>query len=53
MITSLANRTFAAGPHTVTWNAENSERGKLPSGVYFVKFDTGNYRSTQKVILNK
>jgi hypothetical protein len=53
LVDNLANRVFSAGQHMVTWNGQSNERGKLPSGVYFVKVEAGNFRSTQKVILNK
>lgn len=53
LVDNLANRVFSAGQHTVAWNGKSNERGNLPSGVYFVKVEAGNFRSTQKVILNK
>jgi flagellar hook assembly protein FlgD len=48
VIETLANQFMQAGYHSVTWNANN-----YSSGVYFVKMATGDYVSTQKLLLVK
>jgi hypothetical protein len=44
----LASGNMKPGNHSVTWNADN-----FSSGVYFVKMATGDYVSTQKLLLVK
>ena len=39
---------MSAGSHAIEWNAEN-----LPSGVYFVKLNAGEFTQTQKLMLVK
>ena len=48
LVQMLSDGVMDAGHHTITWNAENQT-----SGVYFVKFESENYTSTQKVVLIK
>ena len=47
-ITTLTEGIRTAGTHSVEWNAEG-----LPSGVYFVKLDAGEFTQTQKMMLVK
>ena len=47
-LTTLKEGIRKAGTHSVEWNAEG-----LPSGVYFVKLDAGEFTQTQKVMLVK
>jgi 5-hydroxyisourate hydrolase-like protein (transthyretin family) len=37
-----------SGLHAISWNAD-----KFSSGIYFIKFETNNFLSTQKVMLIK
>ena len=48
VVETLASQFMQAGYHSVTWNANN-----YSSGVYFVKMATGDYVSTQKLLLVK
>jgi hypothetical protein len=48
VVETLASEYMPAGYHSVTWNADN-----FGSGVYFVKMATGDYVSTQKLLLVK
>ena len=48
VVETLASQFMQAGYHSVTWNADN-----FSSGVYFVKMATGDYVSTQKLLLVK
>jgi hypothetical protein len=48
VVETLASQHMQAGYHSVTWNADN-----YSSGVYFVKMATGDYISTQKLLLVK
>jgi len=47
-ITTLVNSFQIAGYHTISWNADN-----LPSGVYLIRMDSGDFTQTQKVVLVK
>jgi hypothetical protein len=48
VVETLASQFMQAGYHSVIWNADN-----YSSGVYFVKMATGDYVSTQKLLLVK
>jgi len=48
VVETLASQFMQAGYHSVVWNADN-----YSSGVYFVKMATGDYVSTQKLLLVK
>ncbi len=47
-IATLINGNMKAGYHSITWNASANA-----SGIYFVKMISGEYISTQKLILIK
>ena len=48
IIEVLASGNMKPGNHSITWNADNQA-----SGVYLVKMVTGEYISTQKLMLIK
>ena len=48
LVTSIGSATISKGYHEIIWNASN-----YPSGVYFVKLQTENFKQTQKLILLK
>ena len=45
---TILNQTFSVGAQSVTWNAKDR-----PSGVYFIRMESGDFLSTQKVMLLK
>jgi len=47
-VATLVNTRQTAGPHSVTFNAEN-----LPSGVYFYHITAGNFSEARKLVLEK
>lgn len=47
-ISTLANRIYTEGSHTVAFDAT-----ELPSGVYFYTLTAGNFSDTKKMILTK
>ena len=47
-IETLINENLDAGYHSIIWNANN-----YSSGVYFVKMTSGNFSTTQKLLLVK
>jgi hypothetical protein len=52
-VARLANESYPAGPQRVTWEGRSSVGGRLPSGVYFVKLQVGDYTSVRKILLTK
>ena len=48
VVAELANETWLAGRHTITWNAD-----QFGSGVYFIHFTAGDYQQTQRIVLLK
>ena len=47
----LANREFAAGPHTLTWNGRDAQGRAMPSGTYLVHLETESGVQARKVML--
>ena len=48
LVSASPPKAHRRGEHEITWNA-----GNLPSGVYFVRLQSGKFSQTQKVILMK
>jgi flagellar hook assembly protein FlgD len=48
LIETLVNESQNAGNHTLVWNA-----ALLPSGMYFLRMETGNEMFHQKLMLLK
>ena len=53
LIRTIAERSFAAGEHEVTWRGRDERGGAAPSGVYFVRLNAGGAVESQKIVLNK
>jgi len=49
VIETLANGTYEAGRHTVTWNA--NRKGAPSSGIYFVRYQTPEGSFTKQVVV--
>jgi len=45
---TLTNEVLSIGNYSINWNADN-----LPSGVYLIRMDSGDFTQTQKVVLVK
>jgi hypothetical protein len=52
-VTTLADRDFESGSHSVLWDGTRSDGMQLSAGVYLVELVAGNYRTTRKVLLNR
>ena len=48
LVETLLNDEMQAGEHEIVWNANN-----YPSGVYFVRLESGEFVENQKVVLLK
>jgi hypothetical protein len=42
-----------AGVHTITWDGDNNQGGKVASGVYFYKAQAGSFKDTRKMMMLK
>ncbi len=49
-IISLANGSFAAGPHSLVWHGENAAGTAVPDGLYFVRSWTGDGNASATLI---
>jgi hypothetical protein len=47
-LTQLVNSYYSPGEHEVKWNAAS-----FPSGVYFISYESGNFKEIKKAILSK
>jgi hypothetical protein len=48
LVETLVNDEMVPGEHEIVWNANNH-----PSGVYFVRLESGEFVENQKVVLLK
>jgi hypothetical protein len=46
----LRDRFSPAGRHFETWNGVDAARKQVTTGVYFVSFESGAFRSTRKIV---
>ncbi len=51
LIKKLIDAEEQAGTHQVVWNGSDGQGNHVASGIYFVKFETERYHSTQKLLL--
>jgi len=47
----LTDELFDQGLHRLSWDGTNSLRQQLPSGIYFIIFQSGDYADSKKLIL--
>lgn len=53
LIKTLVDETETIGIKTITWDGKNSEGTKVASGIYHILFQTEEYKTTQKIALQK
>jgi hypothetical protein len=51
LIKTLVDGDVTIGCRAVYWDGDDNLHKRLPSGVYFIKFETGEHRETRKIIL--
>ena len=51
LVRILANGIFQTGLHEKVWNGPGDSGQSVSSGVYFCRFESGQFRQTQKIIL--
>jgi hypothetical protein len=47
----LVSRSRPAGAHSERWNGRNDQGGRVASGVYFVRLNTGSETKLRKLIM--
>ena len=52
-VTTLVDEEKPAGSYHAVWNGKNVSGQPAPSGVYFYRLDSGNYRSIKKMVMLK
>jgi len=52
-VRTLVDESRKAGYHTAYWNGRNEADVEVPAGVYFYRFQAGDYREIRKMILLK
>ena len=50
-VRTLAQRSFAAGPHAVPWDGRNSAGVEVSSGVYFYKLTVAGNTQLRKMVM--
>ena len=51
-VATLAEGTFDAGRHMVTWNGRGGRGEYLTPGLYFVRLEAQGRESVQKIVLS-
>jgi len=51
MVATVANGSFGAGRHAVTWSGLDGSGRRVPSGVYFARLEADSFRKTQRLVL--
>jgi hypothetical protein len=52
-VTTLADREYPPGRHTVDWDSRTADGQEIASGVYFARITAGDYTATQKMVVVK
>jgi flagellar hook assembly protein FlgD len=53
VVRTLANGSFEAGIHNLTWDAANDYGVKVASGLYFYQLVAKDFKQVKKMILMK
>jgi flagellar hook assembly protein FlgD len=53
LIKVIADETMQPGAHQFTWNAKDEKGNAVITGIYFLRFNTGNYSETKKLVVVK
>jgi len=52
-VIELVNRVQPGGSYSVTWNGRDSRGRPVSSGVYFYRFETGDFKAVRKMVVLK
>jgi len=50
-VRTLADQIYNTGKHVLIWDGNDAEGFAMPSGIYLIRFRTGNTIQTRKAIL--
>ncbi len=50
-VSTLSDRPCEAGRHNIVWQGKDYRGLRVPSGVYFIRFEAGGIRESRKVLL--
>jgi len=53
VVRTLANGVIRPGRYSLSWSGTDDRGRELARGVYFCRFTAGDYRATEKVVLQK
>nr|MBP7564285.1 T9SS type A sorting domain-containing protein [Candidatus Cloacimonadota bacterium] len=53
LVNTLLDKQLVSGKMSVSWKGDNHYHQELPSGIYFIRFESGDFQSTKKVLLLK
>jgi len=53
LVRTLTARDYAAGRHTVTWDARDDAGQDLASGLYIYRIKAGDFQAQRKLVLLK
>jgi hypothetical protein len=53
LVRRLVDDTQKPGAYSMKWDGDDTRGSKCASGIYFVKFEAGDYTSTRKTVLLK
>jgi flagellar hook assembly protein FlgD len=53
VVRTLCASSMKRGAYSITWNGTDDRGRELARGVYFCRFTAGDYRATEKVVLQK
>jgi len=53
VVRTLIDRSYAAGPHSVTWQGNDAAGERVAPGIYFLRMVAGAESYTKKVVLRK
>jgi hypothetical protein len=51
LVHTLVEGAVPAGTHETVWNGRTDSGKRVPSGVYLVRFEAGDYRATKKAVV--
>ncbi len=51
LVRILADQSLPSGSHSVVWDGNNEQGRRVATGVYFVRFTTGSFDVTKKIVL--
>jgi len=53
LVTTLFDGVLPAGTRELTWNARDGVGREVAGGIYLLKFESADYRATEKLILER